>query len=1303
MATMVLSGIGAAVGGAIGGPFGMIAGQALGAIGGSLIDQALFATTKRTHVGQIGNVNLQTSTEGRPLTYLYGTMRLQGEIIWATRYEETIETEEQGGGKAAQPSAEISHHRYYANVALAICVGPVNHLRRIWANGRELDLTTINYRFYKGDKHQLPDPLIKAKQGETPAYRGICYIVFERLPLHAYGNRIPQFAFEVMRAVEPLEKQIQAITLIPGSGEFVYETAQVLQKTGLATSKLLNRHQWAQQTDVLSSLEELLALCPNLRQVALVSCWFGDDLRAGNCRITPRVAHHEAQTTPHQWQVDARQRRQVPVVSRVNGRPAFGGTPSDSALVSIMKWLKQRGVEVVLYPFLMMDIKDDNTLPNPDAQGNQPPYPWRGRITLANKSHAGTAQATNEIAAFMGTKNDHGYRRFILHHAQLARLGGAKALLIGSEMRTLTRTRASKEQPQGDLYPFVNALKDLLRQAREIVGPSSQTKLSYAADWSEYAAHQPEAGTLQFPLDPLWADENLDFIAIDNYLPLSDIRDDAGAFAAYHIPTLKSQICGGEYYDWYYANDKAREQKERLPITDGDYGEPWLYQAKAIVKYFSNHHFPRHKGIRQQTPTAYKPLSKPLWFTELGCPAVDRGANQPNVFYDPKSSESRLPHFSRGIQDDLAQRRYLQAMLEYWHEKQGTLENPEWRAGEALIAPKNMFIWTWDARPFPAFPNLQDVWADGDNWRQGHWLNGRLGTVSLPGLLTAIAADFDIPSNIFTTEETLGTIAGFTVSGLSSFQEAVEPLLPLFDAGLYDRGPVLKLQNTSMPISSSTKGEPFLKLSLKNDLILANSRPQIEFFYEEHSRLPKKVQLVTADPLNDYESNAFSTGIVSGDKADIIVSSLPAAMGAQQASLCTQLMLHQLWQKRQGLKFVTDNKKLDIVSGRFLEIETAQNGDLSQSTRWCVEQINRSDKLEVSAVKASDPLLRVNRQLQPSFGAPKQRHNSLPSAGTPWVELLELPRFRNQERDEGQPHIAATMTPWPGAVAIYKGEGDSHAMSLKPLMQIKQPATMGRTRSVLSQALQDRINPHQMLDVELAHGQLLSRSQNEVFAGANAIAVKNGGPIESDQWEVIQFFKAELIAKNSYRLSKLLRGQLGTPPKPIEKGMPVVLLDHAVHSIPFKIEQIGYEHHYQAVAQGHPLLPINVARLTVLSKGRSLRPYAPVHARLRHFNDGLKISFIPRTRWNGDNWHLYEVPLNETLEKYLIKIIGDSGDILREEIIYKPEYYYSRENIIADFKEIPKYIPFVMAQISTVVGTGDFLSERLYVPPSFFM
>jgi hypothetical protein len=53
--------------------------------------------------------------------------------------------------------------------------------------------------------------------------------------------------------------------------------------------------------------------------------------------------------------------------------------------------------------------------------------------------------------------------------------------------------------------------------------------------------------------------------------------------------------------------------------------------------------------------------------------------------------------------------------------------------------------WTWDARPYPFFPALTDVWTDGANWRLGHWLTGRLGAVSLAALVRHLCLRAGLP------------------------------------------------------------------------------------------------------------------------------------------------------------------------------------------------------------------------------------------------------------------------------------------------------------------------------------------------------------------------------------------------------------------------------------------------------------------------------------------------------------------------------------------------------------------------------
>ncbi|MBT9158863.1 MAG: hypothetical protein DDT26_00111 [Dehalococcoidia bacterium] len=54
---------------------------------------------------------------------------------------------------------------------------------------------TDRIRFYGGSDTQLPDPIIQAKHNQaTPAYRGRCYCVFDRIDLSDYGNRPPNVA-----------------------------------------------------------------------------------------------------------------------------------------------------------------------------------------------------------------------------------------------------------------------------------------------------------------------------------------------------------------------------------------------------------------------------------------------------------------------------------------------------------------------------------------------------------------------------------------------------------------------------------------------------------------------------------------------------------------------------------------------------------------------------------------------------------------------------------------------------------------------------------------------------------------------------------------------------------------------------------------------------------------------------------------------------------------------------------------------------------------------------------------------------
>ena len=471
MATLVLQAAGAYLGGLFG-TFGATLGTAAGALGGYLIDRALLTGSQSRQGPKLSGMQPLTAEDGAPLARVYGSARVGGTLIWATRFQEVSTTERQG----AKGGPKLTSFSYFGNFAIAVCEGEISGIRRIWADGKELDQEDVAIRVYRGAAGQMPDPLIEAKQGtdNAPAYRGTAYVVFDRFPLENFGNRIPQFSFEVLRPVGGLASKIRAVTLIPGSTEYGYAPQQVTRQVQEGETVSQNRHILHGPSDWAASIDELQALCPNLESVALVVSWFGNDLRCGNCTVRPGVTTRDEAGLSKVWRVSDATRSDAHLVSSFGGGPGFGGTPDDQSVLDAIRDLKARGLKVTLYPFVLMDIPGGNLLPDPYGGIAQAAYPWRGEITChpavgVPGSVDKTAAAGAQAAAFFGSASagqftssgdvvhfsgggDWTYRRFILHYAKLAATaGGVDGFLIGSELRGLTRIRSGAETFPGVL------------------------------------------------------------------------------------------------------------------------------------------------------------------------------------------------------------------------------------------------------------------------------------------------------------------------------------------------------------------------------------------------------------------------------------------------------------------------------------------------------------------------------------------------------------------------------------------------------------------------------------------------------------------------------------------------------------------------------------------------------------------------------------------------------------------------------------------------------------------------------------
>jgi len=304
-------------------PLGPV-GMGIGAAMGGMLDQKFIFPAMFPKEGQkaprLGDFQMQTASEGTGIHYCLGrTSRVAGQVIWMGDFIEfanTSKSRDDGCGGGGGGGGAITVYQYYVDLAVAVCEGPINGIRKIWADGQIIydddtskivtssqisvtpgafvskhiinpltgtgwfyhnvlkstslgpDLTqyipnysvtisgftnpsnngtfkvvetwkdqvtgdtfmkvnlgalggvteaagnpitldqtitkiingkAVDIEIYNGDYSQTVDPLMEATEGSgnVPAYRGISYVVIEKLYLNPYGSRTPYLHFLV--------------------------------------------------------------------------------------------------------------------------------------------------------------------------------------------------------------------------------------------------------------------------------------------------------------------------------------------------------------------------------------------------------------------------------------------------------------------------------------------------------------------------------------------------------------------------------------------------------------------------------------------------------------------------------------------------------------------------------------------------------------------------------------------------------------------------------------------------------------------------------------------------------------------------------------------------------------------------------------------------------------------------------------------------------------------------------------------------------------------------------------------------
>lgn len=383
------------------------------------------------------------------------------------------------------------------------------------------------------------------------------------------------------------------------------------------------------------------------------------------------------------------------------------------------------------------------------------------------------------------------------------------------------------------------------------------------------------------------------------------------------------------------------------------------------------------------------------------------------------------------------------------------------------------------------------------------------------------------------------------------------------------------------------------------------------------------------------------------------------------------IWLQDLWAGRESFEFSLATSKIELTPGDIVTLDYRGRARLVEITGVVDTQARA-----VSARSIDPEIFSVPARV------PRSGSVAVPAAsGPPFVIALDIPQI-DSETEPALQYFAVQASPWPGAEAIWRASGGS----FERIALANVPAIVGKTLDPLPSGPASRWDHKNEFRVQLATGALSASDDLKLLGGANVAAIRRA----DGAWEVLQFGAAELVGENAYRLSRLLRGQLGTEwamGDSALEGSPFVILDGSLVVVARGTDLLGRGFDYRIGAANLDVGSANMANLSASVSATALMPWSPVHLRGTRNEDGILLSWIRRTRKGGDNWDTVEVPLGEDTEAYRVEVLsGDS--VVRTFETATPQTLYESADELADFGAVQTELSIRVAQLSSLVGAG---------------
>lgn len=394
--------------------------------------------------------------------------------------------------------------------------------------------------------------------------------------------------------------------------------------------------------------------------------------------------------------------------------------------------------------------------------------------------------------------------------------------------------------------------------------------------------------------------------------------------------------------------------------------------------------------------------------------------------------------------------------------------------------------------------------------------------------------------------------------------------------------------------------------------------------------LPREVTVSFADRGLDYQINSQRSSRDQGTTESNESTQFPLTLTADEARRIADRMLWSPWAARSTAKFRVDDRWVRRDPGDVLGIPVA-----GQVLPYKLLRMTRGDNGVIETeVQRDDPEL-YNSTAPGVEGVLPENVVQFP--GVTRLVLIDTPIMRDTDDDTGfYWAVTAINRGWRGATVFRSSDGGT---TYNQMSNVGVRTKIGDVAAALPSGPTDYWDMGNTITVVLAYEghTLQSLTEEQVLNGNNAFWLGNPN---GQGGEIIQFQTATLVGTQTYQLSGLLRGRLGTEANVGLHGTNEVFILLNLNTMgrsDFGPGDWNAQRHYKPVSTLTNL--IDAAAQTFTNTGIGKKPLSPVHVRgVRDTSNNLTVTWTRRSRLRSPGLGNGLLPLGEQQELYEVDI-----------------------------------------------------------------